>query len=185
MIEQTLKSARVQMEKAMKAFENEISRLRTGRASLSLLDEVRIEYYGQMVPLNQVATLGVPEARLITISPWESKLTPEIEKAINKANLGVKAVNDGKLIRMPIPPLTEERRRELVKMVKHYGEETKIAMRHARREGLDQIKKLEKEGQVTEDESKKISEQTQKLTDEYTSKVDRAMQNKEEEIMKV
>ena len=178
-----LGQARVGMEKALKAFHGELARVRTGRASLAVLDDIRVDYYGQMMPLNQVATLGIPEPRMITVSPWEPKLIPAIEKAIETANIGLSAVNDGKLVRIPIPPLTAERRKEFVKQIKHQGEESRVAVRHVRREVLDVIKESEKKGAVTEDDSKKISAQIQKLHDEFIAKVDEAVAKKEKEIL--
>lgn len=185
MITQIIDEAKKGMEKALEAFQRELARLRTGRASLSILDEVRVDYYGQMTPLSQVATLGVPEPRLITISPWESRLIPEIEKAVEKANVGLNPINDGKIIRLPMPQPNEERRRELVKMIKNHAEECRVAIRHIRRESIDKMKKMEKEGQITEDDGKKGSQGMQKLTDDYTGRVDQAVSKKEAEIMQV
>lgn len=173
------------MEKSLEAFQQELSRLRTGRASLAILDDVRVESYGQLMPLNQVATLGVPEPRLITITPWDASLIPSIEKAIEKAQIGVSPVNDGKMIRLPIPSLTEERRKELVKKIKQYAEESRVAVRHGRREALESAKKSEKEGGLTEDESKKLSHQIQSLTDDVIKRIDQAVSKKEAEIMQV
>lgn len=178
-----LGQAKGAMEKALASFHADLARVRTGRASVAILDAVRVDYYGQMVPLNQVATLGVPEPRLITVSPWEPKIIPDIERAIEKANIGLSAVNDGKLIRIPIPPLTAERRKEFVKMVKQHGEDTRVSIRHARRETLDVVKETEKKGALTEDDSKKISAQVQKIHDEYIAKVDDAVAKKEKEIL--
>lgn len=178
-----LGQAKVGMEKAVKAFHGELARVRTGRASLAILDDIRVDYYGQMVPLHQVATLGVPEPRLITVSPWEQKIIPEIERAIEKANIGLSAVNDGKLVRIPIPPLTTERRKEFVKLVKQHGEDSRVAVRHVRREVLDLIKDGEKKSTLTEDDSKKISAQLQKLHDEFIAKVDEGVAKKEKEIL--
>jgi len=144
MLEPLFQKSKAGMEKALEAFQKELSKMRTGRASLAVLDHVRVSYYGQMAPLNQVATLGVPEPRLITIVPWEPKMVAEIEKAIVKANLGFSPINDGKMVRLPIPPLTEERRKDLVKSMKHHGEEGRVSIRHARREAMDELKKLEK-----------------------------------------
>ncbi|MBI2339746.1 MAG: ribosome recycling factor [Deltaproteobacteria bacterium] len=173
------------MEKALEVFQRELSRLRTGRASLAILDDVRVDYYGQPTPLSQVATLGVPESRLITISPWEHRLIPDVEKAIEKANIGLTPINDGKIIRLPIPPLNEERRRELAKSIKTHAEECRVAIRHARRESIDRLKKLEKEGSITEDENKKSSHEVQKLTDDFIARVDQASSKKDSEIMQV
>lgn len=178
-------NTRQKMEKALQAFHHELSTLRTGRASLAVLDMVRVDYYGQPTPLSQVATLGVPESRLITVTPWEKNLIPEIERAIQKANLGLSPVNDGKLIRIPIPALDEERRRDLVKVIHKHAEESRVAVRHVRREIMDELKKREKAGVITEDESKKGANEVQKFTDEYIKKVDASAVKKEAEIMEV
>lgn len=185
MKEQIFQQATANMEKAIKAFQNEVSRLRTGRASISILDDIRVDYYGQMVPINQVGTMGVPEPRLITVSPWEQKLIPAIEKAIEKANLGLTPINDGKLIRIPIPALTTERRLELVKTLKTYGEDGKVAIRQVRREAMESLKKLEKDGKLSEDDSKKAAAHVQKITDDFTAKVDEAVAKKEADILQV
>ncbi len=180
-----LNKAKDKMEKSMGLLRNELSKIRTGRASTSLLDDVRIDYYGTPTPLNQAATLGVPEPRLITISPWDPTMIPVIEKAITASNLGITPSNDGKIIRLPMPPLTEERRRELVKIVKKYGEENKVAIRHIRREALDELKALEKEKKISEDDEKQLGTEVQKLTDSYVNKVDEALQHKEKEVMEI
>lgn len=176
---------RKKMEKVLEAFQNELSRLRTGRASLSVLDEVKVDSYGQLMPLNQVATLGVPEPRMITIQPWDSSLISAIEKAIDKAQIGLNPVNDGKMIRLPIPALNEERRKEIVKKIKQHAEESRVAIRLVRRDGMELIKKQEKASEITEDESKKSSAQIQTLTDDFIAKVDKGAEKKEVEIMQV
>jgi ribosome recycling factor len=173
------------MEKSLGGLRGELSKVRTGRASTSLLDDIRVDYYGTSTPLNQVATLGVPESRLITISPWDASVIPVIEKAIIAANLGLTPSNDGKLIRLPIPALTEERRREMVKLVKKYGEESKISVRHVRREALDEIKGLEKDKKITEDDYKHLEKEIQKLTDSYVAQIDQSLAHKEKEVMEV
>lgn len=145
MIQEILKETKQKMEKTLTAFQAETAKLRTGRANLAILDDVRVNYYGQPSPLAQVATLGTPEPRLITVSPWEANLIPEIEKAIGSSGLGLNPTNDGKMIRIPIPQLTEERRKELVKLLKGYSEEGKVSIRHSRREAIDQLKDFEKE----------------------------------------
>lgn len=185
MIEKLLQTAKDSMEKSIDAFQREVARARTGRASLTMLEDVRVDYYGQMVPINQVATLNIPEPRLITIAPWESKIIAEIERAIDKANLGVSPVNDGKVVRLPIPALTEERRKEIVKQLKGHAEDNRISIRHARRDVLDEFKKLEKDGKLPEDESKKLTGQIQKMTDDYIAKIDAIVTKKEAEIMKI
>jgi len=173
------------MNGAVEVLRTELSKIRTGRASLSILDDIKVEYYGQRVPLNQVATLGVPEARMITIQPWESNMISVIDKEIQKSDLGLNPVNDGKLIKLPIPSLTEERRKELVKHVKKLGEDSKVAIRNVRRDGNETCKKLEKDGHVSEDEIKRGEKEIQKLTDDFIAKVDEIVVHKEKEIMTV
>src|SRR5262245_36100784 len=154
------------MDKCLQALQNALAKVRTGRASLNILDGVKVEYYGNFSPLNQVATLGVPEPRLITISPWDPKVIPDIERAIQKADLGLTPTNDGKIVRLPIPPLTEERRRDLVKMVKKEGEEGRVAIRHVRREAMEALKKMEKDGDLSKDDHKHRSDEVEKITHE-------------------
>lgn len=180
-----LGKAKEKMEKSLSVLSQELAKVRTGRASTSLLDDVRIDYYGNPTPLNQVATLGVPEPRLITISPWDASQIPLIEKAITGSDLGLTPSNDGKIIRIPLPPLNEERRKELVKLIKKYGEEAKIAIRHVRREALDELKSMEKDKSIAEDEHKHLDSEVQKLTDQYVDKVDVALEHKEKEVMEV
>ncbi len=180
-----LDDIRKKMEKVLESFQHELSRLRTGRASLSVLDEVKVDSYGQLMPLNQVATLGVPEPRMITIQPWDSSLISAIEKAIDKAQIGLNPVNDGKMIRLPIPALNEERRKEIVKKIKQHAEESRVAIRLVRRDGMELIKKQEKASEITEDESKKSGTQIQTLTDDFIGKVDKGAEKKEVEIMQV
>lgn len=176
---------RQKMEKCLKSLQGELTKVRTGRASLNLLDDVKVDYYGSPTPLQQVGTLGVPEPRLITISPWDPKVIPDIEKAILKSNLGLSPTNDGKIIRLPIPPLTEERRRDLVKIVKKQGEEGKVALRHVRREGMDVLKKMEKEGHVSKDDVKHLESELEKLTHEFVDKSDQLVAAKEKELLEV
>ena len=173
------------MGKAVEAFLAETTRLRTGRATLSLLDDVRVSYYGQMVPLNQVATLGVPDAKLTTVAPWESKSIPDIEKAIEKANRALNRINDGKLIRVPIPMLTAERRQELVKMLKVHAEEGRGAGGPGPPGARGGLKKLQKDSKITEDDLKKSEVAVQKLTDEHVARIDEAVARKEKEITQV
>ena len=163
----------------------ELSSVRTGRASLHLLDGVRVDYYGTSTPLNQVATLSVPEARLIMVKPWEKNLIPVIEKAIRDANLGVNPQSDKDLVRVPIPPLTEERRKEIVKQVKHKGEDHKVAIRNQRRDAKELIEVAEKDGDIAADEAKKALEKMQKETDEGVKKVDEIVAAKEKDVMQV
>ncbi len=180
-----LQNTKKEMEKAMEALAQELSRVRTGRASTHLLDDIRIDYYGTPTPLNQVGTLGVPEPRLITIAPWDSSAIALIEKAISSSDLGLTPSNDGKLVRIPIPALTEERRRDLVKLVKKYGEESKVSIRHHRREALDALKRLEKSKEISEDDFKQMEKEIQKITDSFVEKVDQTIAHKEKELMEV
>lgn len=171
---------------ALEALRTALTRIRTGRANLSMLDSLRVEYYGTKVPLNQVATLAVADPRLITIKPFERGMTQEIEKALrNASDLGITPQNDGEKILLPIPPLTEERRREFTKIVKNKGEEAKISIRNARRDANDFAKKLEKDGDLPEDDAKRLLDQVQKATDEYVQKVDDLVAKKEKELMEV
>ncbi len=176
---------RQKMDKCTKALQGELSKVRTGRASLNLLDDVRVDYYGTPTPLQQVATLGVPEPRLITIAPWDPKVIPDIEKAILKSGLGLSPTNDGKIVRLPIPTLTEERRRDLVKIVKKQGEEGKVAVRHVRREGMDVLKKMEKDGHVSKDDVKHLEDEVEKLTHEFVERADHLISAKEKELLEV
>lgn len=180
-----LDNAKSQMEKSIEALSHELSKIRTGRATTALLDDIRVDYYGTATPLNQVGTLGVPEPRLLTVTPWEVNMIPVIEKAISGSDLGLTPSNDGKIIRIPIPALNEERRKDLVKVVKKHGEETKISIRHHRREALDKLKSQEKEKQIDEDEHKHLAAEVQKLTDNYVHKVDEYIEHKEKEILEV
>jgi len=173
------------MEKAITALQHNLGKLRTGRASLAVLDGIKIDYYGTMSLLHQVATLAIPEPRMITVQPWEPTFISAIEKAIEKANLGLNPTNDGKLIRLPIPQLNEERRLEIVKQLKNYGEECRVAVRQARKEANDLLKKLKKDSDITEDELHKGNDSVQKLTDEFIKKVDEIVTNKEKDIMQV
>ncbi len=173
------------MVKALESFRRDLSKVRTGRASLALLDDVRVDYYGTPTPLNQVAALAVPEPRLITIQPWEKNLAGDIEKAILKADLGLNPSSDGQLIRLVFPPLTEDRRKEMVKQVKRLGEEAKIAVRNVRREGNDTLKKLEKDKELTEDELKRGEKEIQDVTDDYVARVDKIIAEKETDLMEI
>jgi ribosome recycling factor len=183
MISETLEEAKDQMEKSLAALKRDFNRVRTGRASLSLLDGIRADYYGQPTPLNQMASISVPEARLIVIQPWDPKSCDAIEKAILASDLGLTPNNDGKVVRIGIPPLTEERRKELVKVTRKMGEETKVAVRNARRDANEMLKELKKEGEVSEDDAYRGQDEVQKLTDQYVAKVDEAMAEKEKEIL--
>jgi len=184
-LDRTLKEAKDHMERAVAAFRHDLTRIRTGRANLSLLEPVRVDYYGTLTPLNQLATLSVPDPKLITIAPWDPKLIQDIEKAIQKSELGLSPSNDGKIIRIPIPDLTEERRRELVKVVKKTAEEFRVEIRNHRRDAIHKVKEMEKKGAVTEDDNRKAQDRIQKCTDEHNAKVDQIVEAKEKEILTV
>ncbi len=173
------------ISKTLEDLKRELASVRTGRASLHLLDGVKVDYYGTPTPLNQVATLSVPEARLIMVKPWEKNMIPVIEKAIRDANLGVNPQSDKDLVRVPIPPLTEERRKEIVKQVKHKGEDHKVAIRNQRRDAKELIEVSEKDGEISGDDAKKALEKMQKETDEGVKKVDEIIAAKEKEVMQV
>ena len=183
MIDDILQEARERMEKSITALKNELKRIRTGRASLSLLDGIRADYYGTQTPLNQMATLAVPESRLITIQPWDTSAIKEIEKAISKSDLGLTPTSDGKIVRIAIPPLTEERRKELVKVIHKMCEESKIAVRNIRRDANDLVKGLKKDGDISEDDAFKSQDNVQEITDEFTKRIDDIYQEKEKEIL--
>jgi ribosome recycling factor len=180
-----LKEFREKMTKTLAAAQNDLNKIRTGRASLALFDGIRVEYYGTPTPLNQVATMAIPESRLVNIKPWDPSIIGEIEKAILKSELGVTPVNDGKIIRITIPRLTEERRKELVKVVRKKGEEGKIAVRNIRREANDWYKSLEKEKAISEDELHKGLEGIQELTSEFIEKIDEVLEQKEKEVLEI
>jgi ribosome recycling factor len=173
------------MSGAVDAFRSELTKLRTGRASLNLVDSVQVDYYGTPTPLNQVANLTVPDPATITIAPWEPKMVGEIEKAILKANLGLTPNNDGKVVRLNIPPLTEERRKALVKIAHEEAEHARNAIRQVRRDGNEQIKRKEKAKEISEDQMHDGQEQVQKLTDAYVGKINDILAHKEEEILEV
>jgi len=178
-------SLKVRMEKAISDMQHEMAAIRTGRASLGILDHIRVDYYGTPTPLNQVANLHVPEPSLITIQPWDVSQIGPIEKAIRVSDLGLNPANDGKLIRLPIPPLTEERRKEIVKKLHAGSENHRVAVRNIRRDGNEAVKKLLKDKKITEDEDKKAHDEIQKLTDAYMSKIDSAVKTKEKEILEI
>ena len=177
--------ARARMEKVLADLQHEMSTVRTGRASINLLDSVRVEAYGSPVPLNQVAQLHVPEPAMITIQPWDSSMLGAIEKAIRSADLGLNPGNDGKLVRVPIPPLTEERRRDLAKKLSHIAEERRVSLRNIRRDANDGLKKLLKDKALSEDQERQSLDSIQKLTDSYIAKVDQAAKAKEKEILEL
>lgn len=179
------RKAAEKMEHAVEALKKEFASIRTGRASLALLDGIKVDYYGTPTPLQQLASLSVPESRQIAIQPWEQKIISEIEKAIMKSDLDITPTNDGKIIRINIPALTEERRKHLVKATKKNAEDSKVAIRNIRRDINEEIKKLEKEKHLSEDNTKKSLDEIQKLTDTYIKKIDEILMHKEKEIMEV
>ena len=176
-------NARTRMDKVLVDLQHEMTSIRTGRASIGLLDSVRVDYYGSPVPLNQVAQLHVPEPAMITVQPWDTSTINAIEKAIRNADLGLNPSNDGKLIRIPVPPLTEERRRDLAKKLSHIAEERRVGMRNIRRDANEELKKLLKDKTISEDEQRQALDSIQKLTDGQISKIDQASKSKEKEIL--
>jgi ribosome recycling factor len=178
-------SLRTRMEKAVADLQHEMATIRTGRASLGLLDHIRVNYYGTPTPLNQVANLHVPEPSLITITPWDVSQVGIIEKAIRASDLGLNPANDGKIIRLPIPPLTEERRKEMVKKLHAAAEHHRVAVRNIRRDGNEAVKKLAKDKKINEDDDKKAHDDIQKLTDNYMAKIDAASKTKEKDILEI
>jgi ribosome recycling factor len=183
MKDEVLKEAKRKMDKVLEVMARDLSRIRTGRASVALLEGIKVDCYGTSMPLPQVASLAAPESRLLTVQPWDPAVLGDIEKAILKSDLGLNPVNDGKMIRLPIPPLTTERRKELVKLVKKMGEEAKVALRNVRREANEDLKDLKKEKLLSEDEAHRAQEEVQKVTDEFIKKVDAQTAEKEKEIM--
>lgn len=179
------KKANEKMNQAVEVFKKDLASFRTGRASLSIFDNIKVDYYGSLVPLNQVATLGIPEPRTITIQPWEQRMINEIEKAIMKSDLGLTPINDGKIIRINIPPLTEERRKQLVKVVRKRAEEARVAIRNIRRDIIEEIKKAEKDKKLSEDDSRRLQDEIQKITNSFIEKIDQILEQKEKEIMEV
>jgi ribosome recycling factor len=180
-----LDDMKTHMEKTLGVLKNEFQKIRTGRATTGILDSVKVDYYGNPSAISQVATLAIPEARTITISPWESKMIGPIEKAIMNANIGLTPSNDGKTIRLNLPPLTGDRRKEIVKDLKKKAEDDKIALRNIRRDAIDKLKKLEKDKAITEDELKKYEKDVQDVTKSYEAKMDEAVAHKEKEVMEV
>jgi ribosome recycling factor len=173
------------MKKAIDAFKRDLAKIRTGRASTSMLDGIRVDYYGTPTPVNQVATVTVVDARLISIKPWEKNMIPVIDKAIRASDLGLNPVPDSDLVRLPIPPLTQERRKDLAKVVKKQTEEARVAVRAARRDAMDLVKEAEKDGEISEDEKKNGEKKIQELTDKYVAMVDEVAAVKEKEIMEL
>jgi ribosome recycling factor len=185
MLEDIKKDAADRMAKCVVALKNELKKLRTGRASTSLLDQVRVDYYGSEVPLQQVANVAVEDSRTLTVVPWEKQMVPAIEKAIMKSDLGLNPATAGTVIRVPLPALTEERRRDLSKVVRHEGENAKVAIRNVRRDVMHELKEMLKEKLVSEDVDRKAQEEVQKLTDKHVAEVDQVVAEKEKELMQV
>lgn len=185
MIDEVLEEFGTRVDETVKALQRELSRLRTGRANLSMLDGIRVDYYGQTTALNGLATLAVPDARMITIKPWDKSQLKLIEKALQESDLGINPQNDGDIIRLPIPALTEERRKEMVKQVKGKGEEHKVTVRNARRDAKDMLEVLQKDGDISEDDLKRALDQLQKITDSGTERIDETVKHKDEELLTV
>jgi len=184
-MEALVKDTSARMERSIEAFRKELGKVRTGRASFALLDGVKVDYYGTPTPLQQVGTLSVPESRLITVTPWDTKMIGPIEKAIQGSGLGLNPSSDGKTVRIPIPPLTEERRRELAKVVRKMGEDARVAVRNVRREAIEKLKDREKKKEISEDVVKRGQERIQKETDAHVKKIDEILKSKEQEILEV
>ncbi|KAF0215689.1 MAG: ribosome recycling [Geobacteraceae bacterium] len=185
MTKDVIKNMGAHMDKTIDALRKEYQKVRTGRASTSLLDDVKIDYYGTPSPLSQVATLAVPEPRTITLQPWEAKMITVIEKAIMNANLGLTPANDGKVIRLNLPPLTEERRKDIVKQLKKMAEDAKVAIRNIRRDANDDLKKLEKDKKISEDDLKRAEKEVQDVTNSHIAKIDEVLTHKEKEVLEV
>jgi ribosome recycling factor len=185
MIDEFLTDATRRMDKSVESAAHEFNTVRTGRASAALLDRIQVDYYGTMTPLQQLATINVPEPRLITIQPYDPGSIKAVERSIQESDLGLTPSNDGKLIRLPIPQLTEERRKELVKVVRHLAEEGRVAVRNIRRDVMHDLKELVKNGDVGDDEERRAEERVQKLTDEHVTKIEELLKRKEAEIMEV
>lgn len=181
----SIQAAREHMENAVEALRREFSGVRTGKASPALLDTIRVEAYGSLVPLNQVATVGAPEPRLLVVQPWDRGMLGPVEKAIQTSDLGLNPSNDGKIIRVPIPALTEERRKEYVRLLHKMAEEGRVSIRHARKDANDQIRKRQKDGEISEDDSRREQDEVQKLTDRFIASVDELLRHKEVEVMEV
>ncbi len=185
MTKDVIKNMSAHMDKTIDALRKEYQKVRTGRASTGLLDEIKVDYYGNPTPINQLATLAVPEPRTITLQPWEAKQIPVIEKAILNANLGLTPSNDGRVIRLNLPPLTEERRKEIVKQLRKIAEDAKVALRNIRRDSIDELKRLEKDKKITEDELKRAEKDVQDVTNGHVLKIDEVLAHKEKEVMEV
>jgi ribosome recycling factor len=185
MVKDILKNAEDRMKKAVEVVREEFVKVRTVKATTALLDGIKVDYYGSIVPLNQVANISTPDVHTISVQPWEKNMLSVVDKAILNANLGLNPVNDGNILRVPIPPLNEERRKELVKLIRKFGEDGKIAVRNVRRDAIEHLKKSEKLEHFSEDERKRGEQESQKLTDKYTKEIDNLLALKEKEIMEV
>ncbi|MBX6423490.1 ribosome recycling factor [Thermosulfurimonas sp. F29] len=184
-MKELFEDGRKRMQKSLKAFKEEMARVRTGRASVSLLEGIKVDYYGTKMPIPQMATVTVQEGRYIVIQPWDVSTVKAIEKAIMESDLGLTPTSDGKIIRITVPPLTEERRRDLVKLVRKMAEEARVAIRNIRRELMDELKRMKKEGEISEDDFHRFQDQVQKLTDEFIGKIEEVLEEKEKEILTV
>jgi ribosome recycling factor len=184
-VDDIMNEAESGMQKAIDAFQRDLSKVRTGRANLGLLDGVKVDYYGSPTPLNQVAALNVADARMITIKPWEKSMIQAIEKALRQSDLGLNPVADSELIRLPIPPLTQERRQELVKLLKKMTEDARVAVRAARRDANDSLKDFQKDGEISEDDASRGQKKVQELTDKFIARVDDISEKKEKELMEI
>jgi ribosome recycling factor len=182
---QLIKDAKGRMDKSIETLRSELAKIRTGKATTVLLDGIKVDYYGNMVPLNQVGNVSVLDAHTLAITPWEKQMVQIIDKAILEANLGLNPISDGTNLKIPIPPLNEERRKELVKLVRKFGEETKVAIRNVRRDAIDHLKREEKEKKMTEDQLRDAEKEVQKLTDDHIKLIDEILKHKEKEIMEV
>jgi ribosome recycling factor len=184
-MEALVKETAARMERSIESFRKDLGKVRTGRASFSLLDGVKVDYYGTPTPLQQVGTLSVPESRLITVTPWDAKMIGPIEKAIQGSGLGLNPASDGKVVRIPIPPLTEERRKELAKVVRKMAEDARVSVRNVRRESIEKLKDREKKREISEDDVKRGQDRIQKETDACVRKIDEILKTKEQEILEV
>jgi ribosome recycling factor len=178
-------STEQKMHKSIEALKHDLAKIRTGRAHTGLLDHIQVEYYGAMVPLSQVANVGLADARTITVQPWEKKMLTVVEKAIRESDLGLNPASQGELLRIPMPPLTEERRREMTKVVRHEGENARIAVRNLRRDAIHQLKEMLKKKEVSEDDERRAQDEVQKLTDRFVNDIDKLVAEKEKELLTV
>ena len=185
MIDELIDDAKRRMDKSVEATVHEFNTVRTGRASAGLLDRIQVDYYGQRTPLKQLATINVPEPRMLTIQPFDPSTLKTIERAIQESDLGLTPSNDGRIVRLPIPQLTEERRKELVKVVRHLAEEGRVAIRNVRRDVMHDLKELVRDGEVGDDEERRAEERVQKMTNEHVTRIDELLKRKEEEILEV